>query len=164
MDICRRGMDNGLIVVLLEIEVSENTTLTKIDSNTFTFRLGSVFRILAVDQMPDGLWHVQLELVDHVINHIKEQLQLDIDVRDTWLTFGNYMVTLKQFDEAKVYYEYLLCNTSTQDSIHSSIYNNIGLMYSAMNNEEEALTFLTRHRKRLLRMCLLKQKKKIRIH
>jgi tetratricopeptide (TPR) repeat protein len=141
MDICRQSMNNGLIVVLFEIEVSENTNLVKIDFDTFAFRLGSVFRILSIDQMPDGIWHVQLELIDCAINQIHEQLQFEIDVRDIWLTFGNYMTALKQFEEAEIYYEYLLRNISPKDSCRSSIYNNIGLMYSGMNNEEKALSF-----------------------
>ena len=141
VDICRRCMDNGVTVVLLEVEVSKNVTVAEIDSNTFVCPLGSVFRLQAIDEMPDGIWHVQLNLMPHAMDYIKEQLPFKIDVQNTWLTFGNYLSALHRFEEAKVYYEYLLSNTSPEDPIRASIYNNMGLMYTAMDKQDEAIDF-----------------------
>ena len=141
INICRRCMNRGLPVILLEIAVSRSSKVAQIGSNTFTCRLGSVFRILSIDKMPDGIWHVQLELIDNAMNYIKQQLLSEINVRNAWLTFGNYMFALKRFDEAEMYYKYLLSNTSPNDSIRTYIYNSMGLIYSAMNKEDEALKF-----------------------
>lgn len=140
IDICHRCVENGLTVVLLETELSESTSAAQIDPDTFAYSLGSAFRVLSIAEMADGVWHAQLELIDCVVEYIKEQLPFEIDVRDTWLTFGNYMTTLERFEESKVYYEYLLRHTSPDDPIRASIFNNMGLMYSAMNEEDEALT------------------------
>jgi tetratricopeptide (TPR) repeat protein len=141
-DICRRAIDNGLNVVLFEIDVLEKTTLSQVDSDIFAFRLGSVFRILSVDQMPDGIQHVRLELIDRAMQHIKKQLEIEADDNyNRWLTFGNYLTAIKQYEEAKMYYDYVLHNSKIDRSICSSIYHNMNLMRLAMNRESEALHF-----------------------
>ena len=141
VEICRRCIDNGVLVVLLEFEVTKDVTVAQIDVETFVCPLRSVFRLQSIDEMPDGIWHVQLNLMPHAIDYIKEQLPFKIDVQNTWLTFGNYLSALHRFEEAKVYYEYLLSNTSPEDPIRASIYNNMGLMYTAMDKQDEAIDF-----------------------
>lgn len=139
VDTCRQCMNNGVTVVLLEVEVSKNATIAEIDSNTFVCPLGSVFRLQSIDEMPDGIWHVQLSLMPHAMDYIREQLPFQIDVQNSWRTFGNYMSGLNRFEEAEMYYYYLLSKTSLENPMRASIYNNMGLMYTAMNKQEEAI-------------------------
>jgi tetratricopeptide (TPR) repeat protein len=58
------------------------------------------------------------------------------------LTFGNYLAYLKQFDAAKEYCQYLLHLHPDDHPKLASIYNNMALIYSAMNDDQEALRYL----------------------
>ena len=138
-DICRRAVHNQLNVVLFEFKLSDQFLVTELDSDTVVFSLGTLFRLVSVDAAPDGVWRVLLESADGTMQRMKDQLRIEIGGHLTWLTFGNYMTALKRFNDAKNYYQYLLLVLPNDHSSRASIYNNMGLMYSDMNDDQEAL-------------------------
>ncbi|CAF3327828.1 unnamed protein product [Rotaria sp. Silwood2] len=96
-------------------------------------------RLVSIGLTPDDVWYAQLEIADGTIQHIKDQIQSKINARLTWLTFGNYLTVLKQNIAADKYYQYLLHILPPDHPSLVSIYNNMGLMYTLMNNNEKAL-------------------------
>jgi tetratricopeptide (TPR) repeat protein len=137
--ICRRAVDNQLIVVLFELKLLDKASAAHLDSYTVVFSLGTLFRLVSIDLAPDGVWRAQLEVANGSMQRIKDQLQIEIGFQLTWFTFGNYLTTFKRFDAAKKYYEYLLLVLPLNHPSLTSIYNNIGLMYLEMNDDKEAL-------------------------
>lgn len=144
VDICRRAIDSRLTVVLLKLNLSENVMRANLSADTIVFKPGTVFRLTFMECAADSVWHVELESVNGVMQRIKDQLQSKIGGQLTWLTFGNYLTYLQKFDAAKEYYHYLLSVLSDNHSSILSIYNNMGLIHSAMNKTEEALDWLTK--------------------
>ncbi|CAF4421177.1 unnamed protein product [Rotaria sp. Silwood2] len=139
MNICRRAVENQLIAVLFEIKISDKTSVAHLNPDMIVFNLGTLFRLVSIDLTPDDVWHAQLEIADGAMQHIKDQIQSKINARLTWLTFGNYLTVLKQNIAADKYYQYLLHILPPDHPSLVSIYNNMGLMYTLMNNNEKAL-------------------------
>ncbi|CAF0791051.1 unnamed protein product [Adineta steineri] len=137
-DLCRRAIDSQLNVILFEFNLSENTLIADLNSDTVILNLGTLFRLVSKDTAPDGVLHVQLESADEFMHGIKEQLQYKIGGRLTWLTFGNYLAYQKQFSTAKEYCYYLLHVLPDNHSSRASIYNNMGLICLAMDDDQEA--------------------------
>ncbi|CAF0765307.1 unnamed protein product [Adineta steineri] len=137
-DLCRRAIDSQLIVILFEFNISENTLRANLNSDTVILSLGALFRLVCTDVAPDGVLHVQLESAEEFMHGIKEQLQYKIGGRLAWLTFGNYLAYRKQFSAAKEYCYYLLHVLPDNHSSRASIYNNIGLICLAMDDDQEA--------------------------
>ncbi|CAF1288329.1 unnamed protein product [Adineta steineri] len=142
--IARRMVDNGLISILFEIEIIEDTQWIEIDSNHVVFRPGTVFRLKSVHQAPDDVYYAKLKSVDKEFYSVKEQLQLEIDVKLSWLTYGNYLFFLNRFEEGERYFNYLLDKLSSEPVYLSAIYNNMGLLYTKKyekerNNKEQYL-------------------------
>jgi hypothetical protein len=54
-DIARQAADNGILVVMFEIDIPAKTYIAKVDEDRFTFRFGKVFRIEFVDLAPDAV-------------------------------------------------------------------------------------------------------------
>ena len=139
LDICRRAVDNQLTVVLFEFKLSDQTSVTEVDLDTVVFSLGTLFRIITLDSAPDGVWRALLESIDGAMLHIQDQLRIEVGGSFTWLTFGNYMTALRRPNYAKNYYQYLLLALPNDHSSLASIFNNMGLMYAEMDDDEEAL-------------------------
>ncbi|CAF4739770.1 unnamed protein product, partial [Rotaria sp. Silwood2] len=139
VNICRRAVDNQLIAVLFEIKISDKASVAHLNSDMIVFNLGTLFRLVSIDLTPDNVWYAQLEIADGAMQHIKDQIQTKINARLTWLTFGNYLTVLKQNIAADKYYQYLLHILPPDHPSLVSIYNNMGLMYTLMNNNEKAL-------------------------
>ena len=144
VDICRRAVDSQVTVVLLKLNLSENVIRANLSADTVVFKPGTVFRLTSMECAVDDVWHIQLESVNGVMQRIKDQLQSKLGGQLTWLTFGNYLTYFKKFDAAKEYYHYLLSVLSDNHSSLVSIYNNMGLIHSEMNETEEALDWLTK--------------------
>ena len=142
--ICRRAIDSQLTVVLFKFNLSEHVTWTQLDSDIVVISPTTVFRLISMERGVDGVWHVHLESVTGVMARIKDELQPKMGGHLTWLTFGNYLSYLDQSDSAKEYYHYLVSVLPGNHSSLVSIYNNMGLIYSAMNDAEEALKWLTK--------------------
>ncbi|CAF1471402.1 unnamed protein product [Rotaria sp. Silwood1] len=140
--ICRRAADNQLTVILFELNLSEDVPRTELNVDMIVFGLGTLFRFVSTESTPDGVWRTQLESADRAMQRIKDQLKLEVGGHLTWLTFGNYLAALKRFDAAEEYYKYLLQVLPTDHSSLASIYNNMGLMYSMKENDQEALKWL----------------------
>ncbi|CAF3567329.1 unnamed protein product [Rotaria sp. Silwood1] len=140
VDICRRAIDNQLTVVLFELKLSDKISVAQLNSDTLAFSLGSLFRIVSTDAEPSGVWRAQLEPADGAMQRIRNQLRIEIGGHLTWLTFGNYLTALKRCDAAKNYYEYLLLVLPSDHPSLAFIYDNMGLMYSEMSDNERALT------------------------
>jgi len=137
--IARKVANNGLISVLFEIEVVEGTYLLEIDSNRVIFRFGSVFRLESISQAPDGVYYVKIIPVDSEFQSIKQQLQFETQVPLSWLTYGNYFYFLKQHQQAKDYFEYLLEQLLSEHIDRPSIYNNMALIYTMENGKGEKM-------------------------
>ncbi|CAF0892491.1 unnamed protein product [Adineta steineri] len=137
-DLCRRAIDSQLTVILFEFNLSESTLIANLNSDTVILNLGALFRLVCTELAPDGVLHVQLESADEFMHGIKEQLQCKIGGRLTWLTFGNYLAYQKQFSTAKEYCYYMLHVLPDNHSSRASIYNNMGLICLAMDDDQEA--------------------------
>ncbi|CAF3293863.1 unnamed protein product [Rotaria sp. Silwood2] len=142
LNLCCRAVDNRLSVILFEIKLSEKTPVVYLDSDLILLNLGILFRLVSIDLRPDGIFHAQLELANAVIEHIKEQIQCKLSARLTWLTFGNYLMVLKDNKIAEEYYRCLLNMISPDHPSLVSIYNNMGLMYMTMKKNQQALEYL----------------------
>ncbi|CAF3052800.1 unnamed protein product [Rotaria sp. Silwood2] len=140
VDICRRAVDNQLTVVLFELKLSNKISVAQLNSDTLVFSLGTLFRLVSTDPELNGVWRAQLEPVDGAMQRIINQLRIEIGGHLTWLTFGNYLTALKRYDAAKNYYEYLLLVLPSDHPSLAFIYDNMGLMYSEMSDNEMALT------------------------
>jgi tetratricopeptide (TPR) repeat protein len=137
--ICRRAVDNGLPVAMLEIIIPGETSLSHLDSSIVIFRLGIVFRLVSIDLTPDGVYHIQLKPDDTAMQYIKAQIQAEIGEHPTWLTYGNCLAALKQFGTARDYYHYILKFLPLGHRSNAAVCNNMGLIYSAMNKDYEDL-------------------------
>jgi hypothetical protein len=135
--IARKVTDNGLISVLFHIEVTEGTRLLQIDSDRVIFSLGSVFRVESVNQAPDGVWYVKIKPADSKFRFIQEQIQLETEMPLTWLTYGNYLYFFKQSSQAKIYFKFLLEKLPAKHADRRSIDNNMALIYTMENRENE---------------------------
>jgi hypothetical protein len=125
--IARRMANNGLICVLFQIDVVEDTRLLEIDSDRVMLHLCAVFRLQSMNLAPDGVWYVRLTSADSDLQFIKEQLQLNIEAPLSWLTFGNYLYFLRQSRQGKAYFEYLLNKLLKKHMDQSSIDCNAAL-------------------------------------
>ncbi|CAF1401290.1 unnamed protein product [Adineta steineri] len=135
--IARMLADNGLISILFQIEVIEGTRLREIDPYRVIFRLGAIFRLESINLAPDGVWYVRIKSADSEFRMIKQQLQFETDVLLSWLTYGNYLYFLKQSQQAKAYFEYLLNNLPLEHIDRPSVYSNMALIYTKENEKPE---------------------------
>ena len=138
-EICRRARDSQLTVILLTLKLSETASIFTMDSNTVVFKLGTLFRLVSFNMTPDGVYHADLELANGIMQLFIDKLQLEIGKKLTWLTFGNYLIAIKQATAAEEYYLYLKKSIPSDHPNIASMYNNMGLMYSALNNGRQAL-------------------------
>ena len=137
VNICRRAVDHHLIVVLFEIKLVNEVSVAYLDSSTIVFSLDTTFRLVSINLAPDNVWRVRLEVANDSMQRIKDQLQIEIGGELTWLTFGNYLAAFQRSNEAKNYYEYLLFDLPSDQSSLTSIYNNISLVCSEMDNDNK---------------------------
>ncbi|CAF2644264.1 unnamed protein product [Rotaria sp. Silwood2] len=137
--ICRQAVDSQLTVVLFELKVANTTSLVDLNSELVVFSLGTLFRLVSTESTPIGIWRAQLESASGSMERLKDQLRIEIGGQLTWLTFGNYLTAVKRVDAAKNYYKYLLQTLPCNHPSLASINNNIGLMYSEMNDNQLAL-------------------------
>ncbi|CAF1053639.1 unnamed protein product [Adineta ricciae] len=93
VQLCRRAVDNGLVAVLWEIQLTKGTTVTQSLSHpdVFIFPLGTIFRLNSIKQTCDLIWHIKIEYNNHNIKPFKDQLyfetrkHLDIStIEDYW--------------------------------------------------------------------------------
>ena len=138
-EICRRARDSQLTVILFTLKLSETASILSMDSDTVVFKLGTVFRLVSLNMAPDGVYCAGLELADGIMQLFSDKLQLGMGNKLTWLTFGNYLIAIKQATAAKEYYQYLENHVSPDHPNIASMYNNMGLMYSALDNGRRAL-------------------------
>jgi tetratricopeptide (TPR) repeat protein len=134
--IARQAVNNGLTSVLFEIEAIRGTHLLNLDNDRVIFRLDAVFCLKSIDQAPDGVWDIKIKCVDKEFQLIKEQLEFEINVKLSWLTYGNYLYFLNRFEEGEAYFKYLLDKLSSEDIYQSAIYNNMGLLYAKKYEEK----------------------------
>ena len=133
----RKLADNGVISVLFQIEIIEGTEWLQIDSDRVIFPLGSVFYLESIDQATDGVWYVKIKPADLDFRFIKDQMQLEIGVSLSWLTYGNYLYFLKQSREAKNYFEFLHGALTMAHADQSSDYDNMVLTYTLESGKDD---------------------------
>jgi tetratricopeptide (TPR) repeat protein len=86
---------------------------------------------------PDDVWYVKIKDVHEEFQLIKQQIQLEIGIRLSWLTYGNYLSFLNCFEQGEAYFKHLLEKCPLVPIDRPSIYNNMALMYT-MNNQKES--------------------------
>jgi tetratricopeptide (TPR) repeat protein len=139
--IARRVVDNGLESILFEIEFTGDSQVKNVDLDRVMMRFGTIFRLHSIDQGPDDVWYAKLTCADLDFQQVIEQLRFDVGIPLSWLTFGSYLCELDQLPVAKQYYKLLLRKLPKNHPDLSSIYNNIGLVYTMDNNEIEAIQY-----------------------
>ena len=135
--IARKLVDNGLLSILFHIEIIKTTRLLNIDFDRVLFHPGVVFRLKSIDRAPDDVFYVTLKPADKEFYFIKEELQFEIDVKLSWLTYGNYLYFLNRFKDGEAYFNYLLDKLSSEHFYVSAIHNNMGLLYIKKYEEKE---------------------------
>ena len=135
--IARHAVSNGLISILFQIELVQETRVLQIDYDRVIFSLGSVFRLESLDLGPDGVYYVKIKFANSEFQSIKQQLQFESEIPLSWLTYGNYLYFLKQSEKAKTYFEYLLEKLPPYHIDRPSIYNNLALIYTMETKEHE---------------------------
>jgi tetratricopeptide (TPR) repeat protein len=135
--IARKTADNGLISILFQIDVVKDTRLLEIDFGRVIFPFGSVFHLESINQALDGVWYIKIYPADLEFRFIKEQLQFEMEIPLTWLTYGNYLHFFKKSDQAKTYFEFLLKTLPVEHVDRPSIYNNLALIYTMENEDDE---------------------------
>jgi hypothetical protein len=131
----RKMTNNGLISVLFQIDVAEDTRLLEIDFDRVIFSLGSVFRLESINQAIDAVWYVKVKSADSGFRLIKEQIQCETEVPLSWLCYGNYLYFLKQSQQAKAYFEFLLEKLPSEHTDRPSICSNMIWIYTMENGK-----------------------------
>lgn len=137
-NIARQAANNGLISVLFEINVDNGIHLLNVDSERIVFRLGTIFRLESVNLAPDGVRYVKIKYANAEFQIIKKQVQFEIGVNLTWLTFGNYLYFFNRFEQTIDYYNYLLEKLPSEHKDRSFIFHNMELMNAMNNNKNDA--------------------------
>ena len=135
--ICRQATKLGLTTVLFEINIPKGAPLTYLDSDTIAFPISTIFKIVSTAKAPDNIIHIQMELADSSMYIIREQLSNTVGGHITWLTFGNYLARIKQFDAAEKYFNYFLETIPLDTQQRAAIYNNLGAVYLLMDGKRE---------------------------
>ncbi|CAF0958499.1 unnamed protein product [Didymodactylos carnosus] len=114
------------------------------DEEEILISIGSVYRILSVEQTAD-LWYVKLLMNDKEDMALKELIQYykdDIGEETTLITLGDYLLDLGEFTKAERYYTLLLKELPlTEHPDIEQIYNNIGVIYCNKCDYENALKY-----------------------
>ena len=148
-DLCRRAANNQLTVMFLKLNLSEHASSVDLNTDCVVFNMGTLFRLVSVDHTPDGIWRVSLEYANDPMQYVKNQLQLKIGRRLTWLTFANYLAAVEpEKDNGEEYYHYL-CKLAHNHPSLPFIHNNMGLMYMKKKNKGKALEYFEEALKRI---------------
>ncbi len=137
--IARQAANRGLLVIMFQIKVPSQTHVLELGNNRLMFRFGTIFLIQSIDLAPDAVWYAELKHADSDFQSIQERLQLQMGEQLTWLTLGNYLCALNHFDDAKDYFHHLGNALPKDHKALSSIYNNMGLIYTELGDHEESL-------------------------
>ena len=132
----RKMVDNGLISILCHINVMKDTHVLELDSSRVILPSGVLFRFESINRAPDGVYYVKIKSADSEFQLLKEQIQFEIRVPLSWLTYGNYLYFLNRSEQAKTYFEYLLGKLPPENIHRSSIYNNMALIYTMENGDD----------------------------
>jgi tetratricopeptide (TPR) repeat protein len=89
------------------------------------FMLGSIFRLINVQEEPDGMWIIRMKLCSENDDDLKEISHQEQG--DDPLSFGQRFSQLKRFDEAEKYYQHLLKSLPSE-------HEDIGVYYDALGN------------------------------
>ncbi len=139
--IARQAANRGLSVIVFQIEVPLQTHVLELDNNRLMFLFGTIFRIQSINLAPDNVWYAELKYADSDFQSIEERLQLQMGEQLTWLTLGNYLCSLNHFDDANDYFNYLTNVLPKDHKALPAIYNNIGLMFTELGDDEQALKY-----------------------
>jgi tetratricopeptide (TPR) repeat protein len=114
------------------------------DENEVLFTMGAVFRITSVNWSDEGIWNVNLKIIDeqdenlyNLVGHLWKNTSLNQGL----LSLAEFMYTMSNYDKAESYFLLALQqSTVTHDSATLiSIYNYLGLIYSHREEEEPAI-------------------------
>ncbi|CAF1463108.1 unnamed protein product [Adineta ricciae] len=108
--------------VILEIYVPKKYvhTVHYIDTDRIVFHLGSIFQIHSTELSFDGILYIKSNYILYSNDFLKEQIYFQTQQNFTWFTFGTYLSILKKYDDALVYYRYILDHVNLDNSNRAS--------------------------------------------
>ncbi|CAF1431739.1 unnamed protein product, partial [Adineta ricciae] len=129
--------------IILEIYVPKKYAhaVHYIDTDRVVFHLGSMFQIHSTELSFDGILHIKLNYILYRNDFLKEQIYFQTQQNFTWFTFGIYLSILKKYDDALVYYQYVLDHVNLDSSNQASIYNNMTIISTFGRSKAESLSF-----------------------
>ncbi|CAF3512715.1 unnamed protein product [Rotaria socialis] len=112
--------------------------------NEILFSISTVCKIGKIKEIEDGLWEVNLTLVDErdpLLARLIEHMRVSLGNGNSWHRLGQLMIKMGQFKQAESIYKDLLEATSISDKTECSfLHNQLGYVFKQMNNLPEALS------------------------
>jgi tetratricopeptide (TPR) repeat protein len=119
--------------VLFRIEIHSSTTFMSLEtlgyylnsSSEILFSVDSIFHIGEIKQIEDKIWQIDLTLMKHSNQKLKEYLQSleDIEGETAWQQLGFYFIQINQYDKAEELYKTLIESNSINDPKNLSLLN-----------------------------------------
>jgi tetratricopeptide (TPR) repeat protein len=157
------SFSNDLERVILEIYADPSNSSLKpfcfIKSNNIIrqteeilFTLGSIFRLITIEQQSDGMWIIQLILCTDNDQQLKDIFKI---YQNNILSFGNFLIKMNQIDEAEKFFIRLLDELSDDKQIIADCYYALGCIETEKQNDNNSLDW---HKKSLdIKLKILKE-------
>ncbi|CAF1191416.1 unnamed protein product [Didymodactylos carnosus] len=123
-----------------------------VTDDKYLISMGTVFRITSATVMPEtDIWIVKLDLSSEETRQLKKlgdyyKCQISTKAKTTdsiayeaMKTFGDFLVTLKEYTKAEIYYNNILKYLPTNYPLLAQIYNKIGKIYWYKNDANNSL-------------------------
>lgn len=150
--------DPNVTAVLFKIEIDPTLTCAPFaflgeetnfsDEQEVLFSMHSVFRIVEVRELENGLWQVELLLTsddDKELKQLTEYIRKEVQGGTEWHQLGQLLIKIGKFDKAEEIYRMLIKQTPENDS-NSLVffYNQIGIAKHYQGEFQEALVFYSK--------------------
>ncbi|CAF1278122.1 unnamed protein product [Adineta steineri] len=124
-------------------DVTAQSVFAKVECETL-FTMGAIYRILSVTLDSENTWNVKLKLTgdeDEELKALTEHMKYDIITPYPLLNLAKLMVKMGYYENAEKYHLLLLEDRLAIDDmrIWAGIHNNLGLIYSHLNQEAKAI-------------------------
>jgi tetratricopeptide (TPR) repeat protein len=109
--------------------------------------LGATFRIESIESITGTLWYVKLTSASAIdaarLDFLTRYIQNDINNSSSYLSFGNILQDVGEYDQAERFYELLLTELSPKHRDIAAIYTGLGsTIAKAQTNPRRALRYL----------------------